>query len=293
MEETIFTFIIDNLDRFLHSTVEWLGAHLFNIIVIIFLAWLASRYGGPLLSRLFHRTIRADLYPSKSDRIKRIETIESLTQAILKVVIFVMAVAMVVSEIGIDTTPLIASAGVLGVALGFGAQSLIKDFTSGMFIIIDNQYRVGDYVKLNDIGGTVEAITIRTTVLRGLDGTQYHIPNGSITTTANVTMNFSGFEENIVFDHDIDIEKLILTLNRVGTDMAKDPTWASFIKEPPRFARIVGFDLNGIKVKVLGRTTANESWDVKSEFYKRLVPALRKANIHSPINKIKIAKTVR
>lgn len=286
MDEKIFTYLNDTLEHFWESLSNWTSDHAFNIAVILFVAWLANRYGSQLLSRVFHKTIRADLYPTKNDRIKRLETINSITSAILKVGIFVVTVIMIISEIGINTTPLIASAGVLGIALGFGAQSLIKDFTSGIFIIIDNQYRVGDVVKLDDIAGMVEAITIRTTVLRALDGTLYHVPNGSITATANLTMSYGGIEEDIVFDSDIDIHKLSLLIDRIGQDMLKDPELGPMIKDPLHFERVVGFDINGIKVKIIGTTTPNDSWFIKGQFYNRLITGLRKAGINTPSNKI-------
>lgn len=288
MNETIFRYISDEFNRFIANLGNWLSDHGFEIVIILICAWLAKRYGGQFVSRIFHRTIRADLYPTKSDRNKRLETIDSITGAILQAAVVVVAGIMIISELGVNTAPLIASAGVLGIALGFGAQSLIKDFTSGLFIIIDNQYRVGDIVKLDEVAGKVEAITIRTTVLRGLDGTLYHVPNGSITATANLTMSYGGIEEDIVFDNDVDITKLTMVINRAGEKLAKDPEYAQKILEAPYFKRIVGFTTNGIKVKILGTTTANDSWEVRGEFYKRLITELRKANIDLPSPQITV-----
>ncbi len=105
----------------------------------------------------------------------------------MRAVVYLIAAIMIISELGIDTGPLLASAGVLGVALGFGAQSLIKDFMNGMFIIIENQYRVGDEVKIGETSGVVESITIRTTTLRGKNGSLHHVPNGAISVTTNLT----------------------------------------------------------------------------------------------------------
>lgn len=288
MDETIFRYISDEFNRFMNNLGNWFSDHGFEIAIIILCAWLAKRYGGQFITRIFHRTIRADLYPTKSDRTKRLETIDSITGAILQVAVIVIAGIMIISELGVNTTPLIASAGVLGIALGFGAQSLIKDFTSGLFIIIDNQYRVGDIVKLDEIAGKVEAITIRTTVLRGLDGTLYHVPNGSISATANLTMSYGGIEEDIAFDNNVDITKLTMAINRAGEQLAKDPKYAQKILEAPHFMRIVGFTPNGIMVKILGTTTANDSWEIRGEFYRRLINELRKAKIDLPSPQITV-----
>lgn len=288
MDETVFRYTSDEFNHLLTSLGNWLSTHGLSIAIIVLGAWLVKRYGSQFLSRIFHRTIRADLYPTKGDRTKRLETIDSITGAILQVAVVVVAGIMIVSELGIDTTPLIASAGVIGLALGFGAQSLIKDFTSGIFIIIDNQYRVGDIVKLDDVAGKVEAITIRTTVLRGLDGTLYHVPNGGINTTANLTMSYGGIEEDIVFDNDVDITKLVIVINRAGELLAKDPKFSQKIIEAPHFLRIVGFAPTGIKVKILGTTTTNDSWEIRGEFYKRLITELRKADIHMPTPQVTV-----
>ncbi len=283
MDEAAFKYLNQQIDLIWSYVGDWVGDHGFRIFIILLFAYLVKRYGGQFLSRIFHSTIRKDLYPTKTDRIKRLETIDSITNAILKIGVVIIAGIMIVSELGINTTPIVASAGIIGIALGFGAQSLIKDFTSGIFIIIDNQYRVGDVVEINnEVSGMVEAITIRTTVLRALDGTVMHIPNGSITLTANMTMSYGGIEEDIVFNHDVEIPKLAIVINRVGEDLAKDPVYSKMVKEAPHFERVVGFTLDGIKVKVLGRTTSNDSWEVRGEFYKRLIPALRKAKIHLP-----------
>lgn len=288
MDEAIFEYISRLFDRLWANLGNWISDHGFEILIIVLVAWLVKRFGAQFLSRIFHSTIRADLYPTKNDRLKRLETIDSITNAILKVGVVIVAGIMIVSELGVNTTPIVASAGVIGIALGFGAQSLIKDLTSGMFIIIDNQYRVGDIVKLGEIAGRVEAITIRTTVLRGLDGTLYHVPNGSIAATANLTMNYGGIDEDIVFGSDIDISKLAIVINRTGLSLAADPDFKSKVLEPPRFERVVGFTAEGIKVKILGTTTTNDSWLVRGEFYKRLIVELRKSNIQLPTPQITV-----
>ena len=283
MDQAIFEGVDSLFNRFWRNLGSWLSEHGFEITVILLIAWLVHRYGARFVTRLLHCTVRPDLYPTKADREKRIKTLDSLISAVGRILVYLVALIMIVSELGVDTTPILASAGVLGVALGFGAQSLIKDLTSGIFIIIDNQYRVGDIVELgNDISGRVEGITIRTTVVRSLDGTLYHVPNGSIDWTANKTMSYGGIEEDIVFPSDVDIEKLTLLINRVGTNLAKDPEWAKKIKDPPHFDRVVGFDRDGIKVKIVGTTGSNDSWDVKGAFYKLLIRELRKAKISIP-----------
>lgn len=268
------------------STKLWLYDHGLTILIIILCALIIKRFGAKLVSRVFRRTIRPDLYPTKNDRVKRIETLDSITSAIISVGVVVVAAIMILSEIGINTTPLIASAGIIGIALGFGAQSLVKDFSSGLFIIADNQYRVGDIIKVNGVAGIVEAITLRTTALRALDGTLYHVPNGSIGVTANMTMNYGGLDEDIVFAQNADISKVSTVINRVGLDMAADQEFAKMIKDPPHFEWVSGFDNNGIRVKVTAKTVAGDSWKIRGEFYRRLALALQKADLEIPFAQV-------
>lgn len=177
-----------NLERLRHTTVNWFSAHTFNVLVILFGAWLVRKFGAELISRILQQTIRSDLYPTQEDREKRLKTLDSLVGAFMRIAVYIVAAIMIVSELGLDTAPLLASAGVLGVALGFGAQSMVKDFTTGVFIIAENQYRVGDTVGIGDVVGTVELITLRTTILRDDKGYVHHVPNGTITVTTNRSM---------------------------------------------------------------------------------------------------------
>ncbi len=266
---------------------SWMGDHGYQIVLIIFLAYLVKNFGSQIIMKLLEKTVRRDLYPTKSDRIKRLKTLDSLISAILKVAVVIIAGIMIISELGLNTTPVIASAGILGIALGFGAQSLIKDLTSGLFIITENQYRVGDVIELNDkIKGEVQAITIRTTVIRNIDGTLYHVPNGTISWTANKTMSYGGIAEDIIFPSDVDIEKLSLLIDRVSEKLIENPEFAKKIKEPPRLDRVKGFHNDGIKVRIVGRTGSDNAVEVKDAFYRLLIKELRKSNIEIPNTQI-------
>lgn len=287
MDQAVFQKIEEAFNSLTTNLTSWLSGHGFEIALIIAGAYLVKKFGTQIIMQIMRKTVRKDLYPTKSDRTKRLKTLESLISAILKVTVIIIAGIMIFSELGLNTAPILASAGIAGIALGFGAQSLIKDLTCGLFIIVENQYRVGDVVELdNGIIGQVEAITIRTTQLRTLDGTLYHVPNGAIGWTANMTSSYAGLSEDIVFPRDVDIEKLRLVINRTGQKLAKDPKYEKMIIEPPEFLRVDGFDANGIRVKVVGKTGSDDSWEVKGAFYKQLIVDLRKANIAIPYTQI-------
>lgn len=261
------------------STGAWLDAHLVNIIVIIILAAISRRVLTTVTVKLLSKTIRPDMYPSNTDRKKRLTTLNSLMTAIVKVGVWLVAGTMIISEIGVNTAPLLASAGIIGVALGFGAQSLVKDFVSGIFIILENQYRVGDVVMIADVTGTVEEVTIRTTVLRDLSGNVHHVPNGLIEVTTNKTIGYSSINEEIVVGFDADIERVEHIINHVGEEIAAMPEFAKITKEPIHFSSLKGYAVNGLIVGILGKATAGEQWGIRTEMYKRLKKAFEKAKI--------------
>jgi moderate conductance mechanosensitive channel len=262
---------------------RWLDLHLINILAILIGAWIVRHFASRVIRSVVNRTVREDLYPAKTDRQKRIKTLDTLVGAIVRVGVYIIATILIIGEINPQyTTALFASAGLIGVALGFGAKDLINDFMSGIFIITENQYRVGDVIEIVGVSGTVEDITIRTTVLRDLDGNLHHVPNGSIKLTTNMTLGYSCVNENIVVDYDTDIDRLEHVINHVGEEMASDAKLGKKIIEAPHFLRIDGFGENGIIIKILAKTVSGEQWDVKAALYKHLKVAFEKNHIVIP-----------
>ena len=289
MNEVIFQSINDTMTKFWDNFYSFMNNHGYHILLIIFIAYLTKRFGVEIIMKLLEKTVRNDLYPTKADRTKRLKTLKGMIGAILQAIVTIIAVAMIVSELGVDTAPLIASAGILGVAIGFGAQSLIKDLTSGLFIIIENQYRVGDTIELNNqIQGEVQAITIRTTVIRNVNGTLFHVPNGTIGWTANKTMSYGGISEEIIFPADIDIEKLSMLIDRVSDKLLEDPEVAKKIKEPPKLSKVLGFHNDGVNIRITGRTGSDNAIEVKDLFYRLLIKELRRAKISIPTTQITV-----
>lgn len=266
--------------RLLLGLQRWLDQHLFNIVVIILAGYLLRNFGAHLINRIIHRTVRHDLFPSETDRRKRLKTLDSLVYTTTHLAVWMIMIVMIVNELGINTTPLLASAGVIGIALGIGAQNLIKDFVSGIFIITENQYRVGDVVDLAGKGGMVEAITMRTTILRDLDGFVHHIPNGTINISTNMTVGFSNINEDIVVGFDTDIDQLEHIINHVGKQLAARVDLKGKILETPQFVRLDSFTAGGIVVKILGKTVESEQWLVKGELYRLLAKALAAGGIN-------------
>ncbi len=279
MWEQAATDISKKLDEIGDTVSAWFSAHAFNILVILLVAYVVRRVITLLIGRFLQRTIRKDLYPTERDRKKRIQTLDGLVSAIVRVGTWFVAAIMIINEIGIDTGPLVASAGVVGIALGFGAQSLIKDLVTGIFIISENQYRIGDVIRIGTESGTVEAITIRTTILRDLDGNVHHVPNGSIVVTTNMTSGFSRINEDVIVPADTDIAKVERIINQVGQELTGKEKFHKSIIEAPNFSRVDGFVTNGMIVKVLGKVVDGEQWEVKGEFYRMLRKAFDKEGI--------------
>ncbi len=271
-----------------NSIAQWMDQHLINILIILIGAYVLRKFGTKFLCKLMHKTVRHDLYPSETDRKKRIKTLDNLIGAMVKAITWLVAIFMIVGELGLNTAPLLASAGVLGLAIGFGAQSLVKDFVTGIFIITENQYRIGDVVQIGAVKGTVEAITIRTTIVRELNGDLHHIPNGTITVTTNKTMGFGSINEDLTVARDTDLGELEHIINHVGEEVAAVPELKNLVKEAPHFSSVKGFDASGIVVKILGKTSTGDAWQVRSEFYKRLVKALDKHNVVVPYQHITV-----
>ncbi len=276
------TLLSTRVHSALNTTGDWFGQHGVVILLVLISGYLFRKIGTRLILRVVEKTVRKDLFPTETDRKKRVKTLESLVGGVLRIGTWLIVFTIIIDELGVDTGPLIASAGVLGVALGFGAQSLIKDFVSGVFIIIENQYRVGDIVELNEVDGTVEAITIRTTVLRDLDGHLHHIPNGSIVVSTNKTMDFGRINEDILVGKDTDIDNLENVINKVGQEMANSSDLKNKIIEPPHFASLKGFSKNGMLIKVLAKTRVSDNWEIKTELYRRLKKAFDAHDIELP-----------
>lgn len=271
------------------SVQHWALQHWFPLLVIVIVTWLALRFGAMLIDKVVRRTIRqspfSQEYLTPEDIKKRQDTLVSMLSALWKVVVWIVGVLTFISEASLfNTAPLFASAGIVGIALGFGAQSIIKDLLTGVFIIIENQYRVGDIIDVTGIGlgegsGTVERITIRSTVLRDTDGNVHFVPNGSIAHVTNRTMGFSRVNFSLGVDPATNVDELAEIINKVGEKLSKDPAWAGKIIDPPHFLSIGSFTDTALEVKITGKTQPSAQWSVMGELRKRLLGALKRGKI--------------
>jgi moderate conductance mechanosensitive channel len=260
----------------------WLQNHGIKILIIIFIAYLLKLLGTFLINKFVQSINNSKQFTNKKAEKKRINTLIEIFTDCLNVLIILSALFYILQEFNIQLAPLMATAGIAGVALGFGAQYLVRDIISGLFIIMENQYRVGDVVCLNDICGEVEDITLRMTTLRDLDGTVHYVPHGEIKKVSNLSKNFSGINLNLGISYNSNIEKVIKVVNKIGEDMKKDPVLSPHIIEAPKFLRINDFADSAIIIKIIGKTKPLKQWEISGELRKRIKIAFDKENIEIP-----------
>jgi len=261
--------------------IEWL---LTSGVTILFLV-----IGGFVvisLSRFIMAKIRDafedDDPETQSEREKRAETLTRVTRNIIAIVVWGVVGMMILKELGVDIGPILAGAGVIGLAVGFGAQTLVKDFLSGMFILMENQFRVGDVIATAGEAGLVEAITLRTTILRDLEGKVHIIPNGEIAVVTNMTKKWSRFMIDVGVAYKEDVDHVIEVLKEVGESMTSDPEYSQLILEPLQVLGVDSFGDSSVNIRVMFTTKPLQQWGVGREFRRRIKNTFDEKGIEIP-----------
>ncbi len=261
---------------------SWIGEHGWRIALIVVLSMVAIIVVGEFIPTFVVRTLARRASESEEEVDKRGDTLSRVLMDTAQVAILLVAAFMVLSELNIDITPILAGFGVVGIAIGFGAQSLVKDIVAGLFIILENQYRVGDVVKIADVSGLVESINLRRTVRRDMDGAVHTVPNGEIRVSSNFTKEWSRVNLNVSVGYGQDLDRVISVINRVGKELAEDPEWAAAILTPPKALRVDNLGDSGIDIKILGETKPTRQWDVTGELRRRLKKTFDEEGIEIP-----------
>jgi len=210
---------------------------------------------------------------------QRIDALSSVLRSVVTFVIWLVAVLMCLGEVGIDLAPLLAGAGVLGVAIGFGSQSLVRDFLSGMFILIEDQFGVGDIVDLGEASGTVEAVSLRTTRLRAVDGTVWHMPNGEIRRVGNMSQHWSRALLDVEVAYDTDLEHARRVIKRVADELWRED---SSVLDEPEMWGVEQLAASGIALRLVVKTTPSAQWKVSRELRERIKFAFDEERIEIP-----------
>src|SRR5918997_2203241 len=211
---------------------------------------------------------------------QRIEALSSVLRSLVTVVIYLVAGFMILGEVGINLGPLLAGAGIIGVALGFGSQALVRDFLSGVFILIEDQFGVGDIVNLdNETSGTVEAVSLRTTRLRAVDGTVWHVPNGEIRRVGNQSQHWSRALIDVEVAYDTDLEHAKAVIKRVADEVWHSEDIGPSVLEEPEVWGVEGFGPTGIAIRLVVKTQPADQWKVLRELRSRIKVALDREGI--------------
>ena len=257
-----------------------------RVLAILAVLLIIRYFGTSIIDKVVRKAITSDRYASAKAEKMREDTLISILNAILKVSIWIFGSMLLLVQLGVNIGPLIAGASIAGVAIGFGAQTVVRDFVSGIFIILENRYRVGDVIKLAGITGTVEAITVRQTIVRDYEGNKHFVPNGAIEVATNLSMDYSNLVLNIDTSYDADVERIKEVVNSVGRKLAEDPEYKKLIIEAPSFLRVQEFGAHSVVIRITGRLKPGSQWQIAGEMRLRLKKAFDKEGIEIPYQQL-------
>ncbi len=244
-------------------------------------AGVADAAGAGLPARVAERPRVTAMQSERTEQ--RMRTVGSLLRYVASIIIYTVAILMALAELGISIAPLIASAGIAGVALGFGAQSLVKDFLSGFFMILEDQFGVGDVVDLGEASGTVERVTLRVTTVRGTDGTLWHVPNGEIVRVGNQSQRWSRTVLDVEVAYDTDIEQASDVIKRVADDFWKEQVAGATVIEEPELWGVQNVSPVAVVLRLAVKTRPGEQWAAGRALRARLKKAFDEAGISAPL----------
>jgi Small-conductance mechanosensitive channel len=257
-------------------------------IVIALVAYIALRFARLFVHGIIKALMNREATEGTAQELsavelkKRMDTLDQLGGGLLQFLIVAIAGLMMLGRLGFDIGPAVAGIGVVGIAVGFGAQSLVRDYLNGSLILLENQFAKGDVIRAAGVAGTVEDFTLRRTTLRDLDGVVHTVPNGEIKVASNLTRTWSRINQDVTVAYGTDIDKAIEVVEVVGREMADDPLWRRRVLEPPRVGRIEALAEYGVTLKILGSVRASDQWAASGDFRKRLLAAFAANGIEIP-----------
>ncbi|MBN1391962.1 MAG: mechanosensitive ion channel family protein [Sedimentisphaerales bacterium] len=269
-----------NFQTILQDTGEWLMTSGLRIFLIIILTLIAVKACQVLMDRIFQRLLKK--HKDELEIQKRSDTLKSVSRHVLNITIIIVALMMVLKEIGVEIGPMLAAAGVIGIAVGFGAQQLIKDLIQGFFILMDDQIRVGDVVQIAGKGGLVENVNLRMITLRDLSGNVHFIRNGEITVVTNMTKEYSRYVFDIGVAYRENVDEVIEVIKQVDEEMRNDMAYKYNILEPIEILGLDQFADSAVIIKARTKTKPIQQWAVAREFNRRLKKKFDELGIEIP-----------
>ncbi len=269
------------------SWISQTGWKIFLIVGICLGAFMMIRRFVPLAIR---RTVKRQMKRKrKVEREKRVQTLVRLVTTSSAIGLGILAAFLILQQVGINMTAPLVGLGVFGIAVGFGAQYLIRDIIAGFFIYLENQYNVGDVIKVGNIAGGVEEISLRRTILRDLDGARHVVPNGEIRIVSNLTQEWSRAHLNISVAYKEDLDRVMALMRKTWEEMTNDPDWSPFIiSKTPWLLRVNEFGDSGITIKMVGETEPIKQWDIMGEYRRRIKRVFDEEGIEIPWPHVKL-----
>jgi small conductance mechanosensitive channel len=263
----------------LQTLAAWAFDSGLRVLLIAAVAYAVIRLVGISVKR-FEHDVSLSTGLDALERAKRARTLGGVLMNVTRTVVMLMAALMILRELRVDISPALTGAGIVGVALGFGAQTLVRDLIGGFFLILENQIRVGDSVTINGIGGLVEAIQLRITLLRDEEGTVHVVPNGAITTLANRSKDYSYYVISLPLAYGEDTDAVGALIKKLADEMRNEDAYKPFILAPLEVIGIDSFDENGVKLKLRIKTAAQKQWEIGRELRRRIAHELSTRGIH-------------
>lgn len=271
-----------------------IGQILLILVVAFILRWLVNRSIEKIVKRvtavkgpqpIAELAEKLTAHASRRDAIvgnrtaKRAETLTGVLQHVTTIVIFSIAFMLVLSAFSVNLAPILASAGIAGIAIGFGAQNLVQDYLAGIFILLEDQYGVGDIVDVGDASGTVVDMGLRVTVLRSLDGKLWYVRNGQILRVGNSSQSWAYVLVETPLPPSVDVDEAGETILAAANAFAEDEEWSQYVLEPPEYAGPVDMTIDEIKLRVGVKTISDQQWAAERELRRRISEALREKGI--------------
>ncbi|MEP7208759.1 MAG: mechanosensitive ion channel domain-containing protein [Casimicrobiaceae bacterium] len=250
-----------------------------RVVLIAVVAWIAAAVLGRMIRTLRQRIARRLDEP---EQVKRAETIGRVLRYIVTVVISLVASVLILSELGVAIAPILGAAGVVGLAIGFGAQSLVKDYFTGFFLVLENQLTTGDVVEIGGKSGLVEDVNLRFVRLRDYHGNVHYVPNGQITTVTNMSRGFAQSVIDVGIAYREDVDEVFAVMRAVGKDMQEDPVFGLKIRGELEIAGVQSWADSAVELRCRFKVAPLEQWGVRREFLRRLKKAFDAQNIEIP-----------
>ena len=272
------------------TIVDWLRSSGIRVAIVLIVAFILQQVIRSVVPHIVygHVTRREKKKRFIEEAEQRAETLSHFLSLVAVTIIWVVAVFMILPEFKVDIGPLLAGAGIVGIAIGFGAQNLIRDLISGIFIIIEDQYAKGDWIQVGAIDGEVEYLGLRRTVLRDFNGTHHTIPNGEIKISSNYSKDWACVNIDIPVAYGEDLDRVTKVIDEVSITLAQEDQWRKTIIETPRVLRVQNFGESGIDMKLWGRTKPMWQWAITGELRKRVKKRFDEEGIEIPWPHVKL-----